>query len=38
MSETAREDGTLVHARVGEREFSVVQPFRLEQGARADAG
>jgi GTPase len=38
LSETAREDGTLVQARVGEREFSAVQPFRLEQGARADAG
>jgi GTP-binding protein HflX len=38
LSETAREDGTLVHARVGEREFSAVQPFRLEEGARADAG
>jgi GTPase len=38
LSETAREDGTLVHARVGERESSTVQPFRLEQGARADAG
>jgi len=38
LSEDAREDGTLVRARVGEREFSAVQPFRLEQGARADAG
>ena len=36
LSETAREDGTLVRARVGEREYSAVQPF-LEQGARADA-
>jgi GTP-binding protein HflX len=38
LSEDAREDGTLVRARVGEREVSAVQPFRLEQGARADAG
>jgi GTP-binding protein HflX len=38
LSEDAREDGTLVRARVGERELSAVQPFRLEQGARADAG
>ncbi|MEX0742973.1 MAG: GTPase HflX [Actinomycetota bacterium] len=38
LSEDAREDGTLVRARVGEREYSSVQPFRLEQGARADAG
>jgi GTP-binding protein HflX len=38
LSEDAREDGTLVRARVGEREFSAVQPFRLERGARADAG
>ncbi|MEX2406491.1 MAG: GTPase HflX [Actinomycetota bacterium] len=38
LSEDAREDGTLVRARVGEREFSAVRPFRLEQGARADAG
>ncbi|MEX2204203.1 MAG: GTPase HflX [Actinomycetota bacterium] len=38
LSEDAREDGTLVRARVGEREFSTVQPFRLQQGARADAG
>jgi GTPase len=38
LSEDAREDGTLVRARVEQREFSAVQPFRLEQGARADAG
>jgi GTPase len=38
LSEDAREDGTFVRARVEEREFSVVQPFRIEQGARADAG
>jgi GTPase len=38
LSEAAGEDGTLVRARVGEREFSTVQPFRIQQGARADAG
>jgi GTP-binding protein HflX len=38
LSETAREDGTIVRARVGEREYSAVRPFRLEQGAHADAG
>jgi GTP-binding protein HflX len=30
VSEDAREDGTLVHARVGEREFATVAPFRVE--------
>jgi GTP-binding protein HflX len=30
LSEDAREDGTLVHARVGEREFAAVAPFRVE--------
>ena len=30
ISEDAREDGTLVHARVGEREFATVAPFRVE--------
>jgi GTP-binding protein HflX len=29
LSEDAREDGTLVHARVGEREFAAVGPFRV---------
>jgi GTP-binding protein HflX len=38
VSEDAREDGTLIRARVGEREFSTVQPFRIQQRARADAG
>jgi GTP-binding protein HflX len=28
LSEDAREDGTLVHARVGEREFAAVAEFR----------
>jgi GTP-binding protein HflX len=35
LSQEAREDGTLVHARVGEREFAVVQPFRVETTERA---
>ena len=30
LSEDAREDGTLVHARVGEREFAAVGPFRVD--------
>jgi len=30
LSEDAREDGTLVRARVGEREFAAVAPFRVE--------
>jgi GTP-binding protein HflX len=30
LSEDAREDGTFVHARVGEREFAAVAPFRVE--------
>ena len=30
LSEDAREDGTLVHARVGEREFAAVAPFRVD--------
>jgi GTP-binding protein HflX len=33
LSEDAREDGTLVHARVGEREFAAVAPFRVERAA-----
>jgi GTPase len=37
LSEDAREEGTLVRARVGEREFSAVRPFRVPQGAPADA-
>jgi GTP-binding protein HflX len=31
LSEDAREDGTLVHARVGEREFAAVAAFRVDR-------
>ena len=37
LSEDAREDGTLVHARVGEREFAAVAPFRVEPAAAPSA-
>ena len=30
LSEDAREDGTVVHARVGEREFAAVAPLQVE--------
>jgi GTP-binding protein HflX len=36
LSEDAREDGTLVHARVGEREFATVAPFRVEPSVTPD--
>jgi len=35
LSEDAREDGTLVRARVGEREFAAVRDFRVEAAERA---
>jgi GTP-binding protein HflX len=35
LSEDAREDGTLVHARVGEREFAVLREFRVDPAERA---
>jgi GTPase len=35
LSEEAREDGTLVRARVGEREFAIVEPLRIETSERA---
>jgi GTP-binding protein HflX len=35
LSEEAREDGTLVRARVGEREFAIVEPLRVETSERA---
>jgi len=35
LSEDAREDGTLVHARVGEREFAAVREFRVDPAERA---
>ena len=37
LSEDAREDGTLVHARVGEREFAAVAPFRVEPAVAPSA-
>jgi GTP-binding protein HflX len=36
VSEDAREDGTVVHARVGERVLAAVQEFRID-GSREDA-
>jgi GTP-binding protein HflX len=35
LSEDAREDGTLVRARVGEREFAAVREFRVDPAERA---
>jgi GTP-binding protein HflX len=35
LSEEAREDGTLVHARVGERAFAAVRGFRVDPAERA---
>ena len=35
LSEEAREDGTLVRARVGEREFAIVEPLRVATSERA---
>ena len=35
LSEDAREDGTLVHARVGERVFAAVAAFRVDRARRA---
>ena len=35
LSEEAREDGTLVRARVGEREFAIVEPLRVRTSERA---
>jgi GTP-binding protein HflX len=35
LSEDAREDGTLVHARVGERVFAAVAGFRVDRARRA---
>ena len=35
LSEDTREDGTLVRARVGEREFAAVRDFRVEAAERA---
>jgi GTP-binding protein HflX len=35
LSEEAREDGTLVHARVGEREFAAVADLRVDPARRA---
>jgi GTP-binding protein HflX len=35
LSEDAREDGTLVHARVGERGFAAVRVFRVDPAERA---
>jgi GTP-binding protein HflX len=35
LSEEAREDGTLVHARVGERGFAAVREFRVDPAQRA---
>ncbi|HET7236224.1 MAG TPA: GTPase HflX [Actinomycetota bacterium] len=35
LSEDVREDGTLVHARVGEREFAAVAAFRVDPARRA---
>jgi GTP-binding protein HflX len=35
LSEDAREDGTLVHARVGERGFAEVREFRVDPAERA---
>jgi GTP-binding protein HflX len=37
LSEDAREDGTLVHARVGEREFAAVATFRVEPAVAPSA-
>ena len=34
LSEDAREDGTLVRARVGERALAAVEPFRVEAAKR----
>ena len=31
LSEEARPDGTLVHARVNEREFAAIVPFEVER-------
>ena len=36
LSEDAREEGTLVRARVGEREFATVAPFRAEPSVTRD--
>ena len=35
LSEEAREDGTLVRARVGERELAIVEPLRVQTSERA---
>jgi hypothetical protein len=35
LSEDPRQDGTLVHARVGEREFAQVRDLRVDASARA---
>ena len=35
LSEEAGEDGTLVRARVGEREFAIVEAFRVKTSERA---
>jgi GTPase len=35
LSEEAREDGTLVRARVGERELAIVEPLRVKTSERA---
>jgi hypothetical protein len=35
LSEEAGEDGTLVRARVGEREFAIVEPLRVKTSERA---
>lgn len=38
LSQEAREDGTLVRARVNERELAAVQAFRVEAESAADVG